>query len=135
MRRGRSEADVACIRDGLKDALGKGTLAVLGFRDFVRMFSWFTSTLNMMATQEQDSAVDMARLASISSLHSEASGVPHRLPVVIDLVIPSRHEGPSVFLKIFFRHVRNAELWVYRVEGFHNIFLWIRVAYNNSSCV
>lgn len=67
---------MACIRDGLKDALGKETLAVLGFRDFVRTFSWFTSTLNMMAAQDQESPVDMARLASISSLHSEASGVP-----------------------------------------------------------
>lgn len=32
MRYGRSAADVACIRDGLKDALGKGTMAVLSFR-------------------------------------------------------------------------------------------------------
>ncbi len=40
MRNGRSEADVACIRDGLKDALGKGTLAVLSFRYLLNFLFW-----------------------------------------------------------------------------------------------
>lgn len=52
VRQGRSEADAACIRDGFKDALGKGTLAVLSFRDFARTFPWFVSTLQMMAAQQ-----------------------------------------------------------------------------------
>lgn len=53
-QRGRSEADVASIRDGYRGALGKHTLAVISFRDFARTFSWFASTLQMMAEHDDD---------------------------------------------------------------------------------
>jgi hypothetical protein len=49
-------------------------------RDFARSFSWFASTLQMMAAQEQGTPPDIARLASVGSMRSEASGLKEERP-------------------------------------------------------
>jgi hypothetical protein len=83
-QRGRSDADVAAIREGYRVALGKDFLAVISFRDFVRTFSWFASTLQMMTEQDQSSGASNAGLlrvpSGLSNAHSARSsdGGPSR---------------------------------------------------------
>jgi hypothetical protein len=72
MQHGRSEADVTSIREGFRSALGKETLAVLNFRDFALTFSWFASTLQLMAGPDERAAAALG-LPRVSSLSSAPS--------------------------------------------------------------
>ena len=70
---GRSDGDAAAIREGYKEALGKSTLAVLGFGDFARTFSWFASTLRMMGAAGDNRAADADGVSRLPSLISSGS--------------------------------------------------------------
>ena len=49
LQHGRSQQDVASLREGYMQALGKSTLAVLTFHEFVKTWGWLNSTLGLMA--------------------------------------------------------------------------------------
>ena len=78
LQHGRSQQDVASLREGYMQALGRSTLAVLSFHDFAQTWGWLSSTLRLMADGDGGAETDgdMRRLPSLISSASVASEPP-----------------------------------------------------------